>query len=52
MGKGRERMEGPQALTKSSCGARCALKGLRKIDLSRATRGSAKTSTLANLADS
>lgn len=32
--------------------ALCAFKGLRMTDLSRATRGSAKTSTLANLADS
>lgn len=32
--------------------ALCALKGRRKTDLSRAPRGSAKTSTLANLADS
>lgn len=31
--------------------APCALKGLRKTDLSRATRGSAKTSMLAILAD-
>ena len=31
--------------------ALCAFKGLRKTDLSTATRGGAKTSTLANLAD-
>lgn len=30
--------------------AQCALKGLRKTDLSRATCGSAKTSILADLA--
>lgn len=52
MGKGREKTEGPQALTKSSCGvvgvkAQCAFKLLSKTDLNGVTCGSAKTSVLA-----
>lgn len=52
MGKGREKTEGPQALTKSSCGvvgvkAQCAFKLFSKTDLNRDTCGSAKTSVLA-----
>lgn len=52
MGKGKEKTEGPQALTKSSCGvvgvkAQCAFKLLSKTDLNGDTCGSAKTSVLA-----
>ena len=52
MGKGREETEGPQALTKSSCGvvgvkAQCAFKLFGKTDLNGDTCGSAKTSVLA-----
>lgn len=39
------------AVQRAGVKALCAFKGLRKTDLSTATRGSAKTSTLANLAD-
>lgn len=52
MRKGREKTEGPQALTKSSCGvvgamAQYAFKLLSKTDLNGGTCASAKTSVLA-----